>query len=448
MINCLCCVTDSIITTTTLCFFLGSISPRRTSLWRATTGFRRRGQRAFAARRLRPVEFSALLLLLVEVIINPAGRCPVRVSVLLLGAPRRGVAAGRRRPHRYLRGDHKVAAATTPLQLIRGREEVTRVGTRRREPRARPGAGLRAVVRRLLAQLAVEHGLAGRVDGLAQRGGEAVQRAVAQDAAQGALAAPLATGVQGHLAGDVVLVVVHVEAQRAADVVLDDLGEPALAVEDALGGAEDVVAVGEQAGEVGGGVGGDVEDVPDVGDHGEGGPLEGQAERGGVGGDGDVEGAGSLALVDGRKRERRWVLVVVCSCVGGFLGVREGSRFAYLCAPQAEGYHPSGAVSYLLGKEAGARVVLETLRSAAASFSLETASPPGGPYNDSSVDSHDKVEPRLNGKLQIDVSQDLEAEQPLLLFLPGILAIKAGYEAVEGVEHGCHRSRGGSGRVS
>lgn len=55
------------------------------------------------------------------------------------------------------------------------------------------------------------------------------------------------------------------------------LGEAGFAVEDALGGAEDVIAVGEEAGGVGGGVGGDVEDVPDVGDDGERGPLEGEA---------------------------------------------------------------------------------------------------------------------------------------------------------------------------
>lgn len=68
-------------------------------------------------------------------------------------------------------------------------------------------------------------------------------------------------------------------------------------MEDALGGTKDVIAVWQEAGEIGGGVGGDVEDVPDVGYYGEGGPLEGEAEGGAVGGDGDVEGAGSLALL-------------------------------------------------------------------------------------------------------------------------------------------------------
>lgn len=57
--------------------------------------------------------------------------------------------------------------------------------------------------------------------------------------------------------------------------VLYQLAQPSFTVEDSLGGAEDVVAVREQAGGVGGGVRGDVENVPDVGDDGEGGPLEG-----------------------------------------------------------------------------------------------------------------------------------------------------------------------------
>lgn len=83
--------------------------------------------------------------------------------------------------------------------------------------------------------------------------------------------------------------------------VLDNLRQPALTVEDTLGRAEYVVAVGQQAGQVGGGVGGDVEDVPDVGHHGEGGPLEGKAKGGSVGGNGDVEGTGSLALYKRRE---------------------------------------------------------------------------------------------------------------------------------------------------
>lgn len=59
--------------------------------------------------------------------------------------------------------------------------------------------------------------------------------------------------------------------------VLDELAQPALAVEGALGTAEDVVAVREEACAIGGRVCRDVEDVPDVGGDGEGGPLQGEA---------------------------------------------------------------------------------------------------------------------------------------------------------------------------
>lgn len=61
------------------------------------------------------------------------------------------------------------------------------------------------------------------------------------------------------------------------------------------------------------------------------------------------------------------------------------------------------------------------------------------PYNHTPIYAHDKVEPWLNSELQVGVAQDLEAKEPLLLFLPGILAVEAGDEAVEGVKHfvGC-----------
>lgn len=123
-----------------------------------------------------------------------------------------------------------------------------------------------------------------------------MQRAIAQHTPQGALAAPRAARRECHLARHVVLIVVDVQAQGPVDVVLDNLGQAALAVQDALGRAEDVVRVREKAGEVGRRRGGDVEDVPDVGDDGEGGPLEGEAEGGRVGRDREVEGAGALAL--------------------------------------------------------------------------------------------------------------------------------------------------------
>ena len=90
--------------------------------------------------------------------------------------------------------------------------------------------------------------------------------------------------------------VIHVESQRAVDVVLDELAEARFAAHVALWAADDVVAVGEQTGGVGGRVGGYVEDVPDVFCDGEGGPLEGEPEGGVVGRDGKVDFADFLAL--------------------------------------------------------------------------------------------------------------------------------------------------------
>lgn len=49
-----------------------------------------------------------------------------------------------------------------------------------------------------------------------------MQRAKAEDAAEKALAAPVAGGGDGDGAGDVVLVVVNEQAKRAVDVLVDD----------------------------------------------------------------------------------------------------------------------------------------------------------------------------------------------------------------------------------
>lgn len=313
--------------TTLCCFRRRRLSLGRSSLWwtshRRPTCFWRGRQGALAARSLGPVHLPALLLLLVEVVIDAVVPAPLRKPILLLVTPRRRTSCGRRPRARHL-CRHQELPAADPRTLERGRRR-SRLGlVRRRETR---------VVGRLLrddaADAAVEHGLAGGVDGLAEGRGQAVQGAVAEDAAEGALAAPLAAGLQGDLAGDVVLVVVDVEAQGAADVVLDDLGQAALAVEDALGGAEDVVAVGEEAGEVGGGAGGDVEDVPDVGDDGERGPLDGEAEGGRVGGDGEVEGARSLAL---RRESGGWrASVSTCDMHMTRQADEEGAGSIYAC---------------------------------------------------------------------------------------------------------------------
>lgn len=58
------------------------------------------------------------------------------------------------------------------------------------------------------------------------------------------------------------------------------------------------------------------------------------------------------------------------------------------------------------------------------------------PYNHAAVDAHNEIEPWVNGKLQVRISQHLESKEALLLLLARILAVEAGYEAVESVEHG------------
>lgn len=116
-----------------------------------------------------------------------------------------------------------------------------------------------------LSRVAIKESLSRSLYRLAQRRRQTMQRTVAQNTAKRTLTAPVPAGLDGNLARDVVFVVVDVQPQGAANVVLDQLAQAAFTMEDALGGAEDVVAVGEQAGEVGGGVGGNVEDVPDVG---------------------------------------------------------------------------------------------------------------------------------------------------------------------------------------
>lgn len=60
----------------------------------------------------------------------------------------------------------------------------------------------------------------------------------------------------------------------------------------------------------------------------------------------------------------------------------------------------------------------------------------GKPYNHSSINAHDEVEPRLDRKLEVCISQHLESKQPLLmLLLPRVVAVEARHETVERVEH-------------
>lgn len=178
-----------------------------------------------------------------------------------------------------------------------------------------------------------------------------MQRAEPQHAAQGAAAPPPAARRDGHQARDVVLVVVDVEAERAGQVVFDELAEAGFAAHDARGGADDVVAVGQQAGGEGGRVGENVQDVPDVFGAGERGPLQGEAEGVAGGGDGDREGAGALALI-GAGGEAVSVFMVA-----GGRARREGRK--YLGAPDDEGYGRAGAVADFGREEGGVWVILE-----------------------------------------------------------------------------------------
>lgn len=151
-----------------------------------------------------------------------------------------------------------------------------------------------------------------------------MQRTVPQDTSQSAFTAPFASGLDRHLARDIVFVVIHVKPQWAANVVFHELAQPALAVERALGAAKDVVAVRQEPRGVGRGVSGNVQDVPDVCRDREGRPLQGEADGGGVVGDGGVKLARSLAF----------------------------------CAPEAQGEGAACAVADFLCEEAGVWVVL------------------------------------------------------------------------------------------
>lgn len=51
-------------------------------------------------------------------------------------------------------------------------------------------------------------------------------------------------------------------------------------------------------------------------------------------------------------------------------------------------------------------------------------------YNWSPIDSNNEVKPRLNCKLQVCVSQHLEAKGTLLVLLLRSVAVQAGHESV------------------
>lgn len=236
----------------------------------------------------------------------------------------RGAARRRRGCGRVLRGEHVRG------ELLRGgRRAVAGGGAGRGVVVA--GAPCGGCVGR------VEEGFAGRRGRFVERGRDAVERAEAEDAAERAGAAPCAVRRESDEPCDVVFVVVDVEAERVGEVLylcgmsvrhcfshrldigagktygFDEFSESGIATYLALWTADHVVSVGKQSGHVGGRVGRHVEDVPDVLGRGELTPLQGDAKRRVVGGDGNVERANALALWTERilstAREYVWCFV-------------------------------------------------------------------------------------------------------------------------------------------
>lgn len=82
-----------------------------------------------------------------------------------------------------------------------------------------------------------------------------MQSAKTKHTAECSLAAPAATGSDGNGPRDVVLVVVHDQSQGSVQKVFNEFSEPGVAADEAFGTADDVVAVREETGYVGGRVG-------------------------------------------------------------------------------------------------------------------------------------------------------------------------------------------------
>lgn len=101
-----------------------------------------------------------------------------------------------------------------------------------------------------------------------------MQCAKAKHTTKRTLTAPPATGSNGDRPRDIVLVVVHNQAQRPVQKVFNKLPEPRVAADKAFRAADDVIAIGQEASYIGGRVGDYVEDVPDILGEGERRPLE------------------------------------------------------------------------------------------------------------------------------------------------------------------------------
>lgn len=352
--------------------------------WRLSTTHLRRRRRRHRRRRRRgeTVLLLTLLLPFLEILIEGRIR---RHDLPRLPAPPRRPRRSRRSPQgrrRRQRGRHEQVAGLLLLLLVvvaiqapRDRLVVQRAAGRVRPQIRSRGARSRVMMVLVAEGRPFEQRLAGARGRFVQRRGQAVQGAEAEDAAQGALAAPAARRRQRDEPRDGVLVVVDPQPKRAGEVVVDQLAEPGFAVHVALGRADDVVPVRQQARVVGGRVRDHVEDVPDVLRGRDGGPLQRETQRGRGGRDGDLEGAHALAF----------------------------------CAPDRQGDGRAGAVADLDGEGVGVWVV-----------------------DLAAVDADDEIVPGLEGYIGVFVAEDLEAEGAggVSGGLRWGVAVEAGNEAV------------------
>jgi hypothetical protein len=91
-----------------------------------------------------------------------------------------------------------------------------------------------------------------------------MQCAETQYATKRTLTAPSATRRDGHRSRDVVLMVVHNQAQGPVEKVFDKFTEPGFTTDKSFRATNDVVSIGKKTGYVCGRVGSYVEDVPDI----------------------------------------------------------------------------------------------------------------------------------------------------------------------------------------
>lgn len=101
---------------------------------------------------------------------------------------------------------------------------------------------------------------------------------VSKHATQRSLATPIPARLYCDFSGDIVFVVVDPDSHRPSDKVLDELAQATLAIQRTLRTTEDIVTIWQKTGGIGGGVGGDIENVPDVSSKGQRSVLERKTE--------------------------------------------------------------------------------------------------------------------------------------------------------------------------